>query len=443
LEKKYPNQLVVIGVHSPKFDNEKDPNSIRKAMARYELHHPVVNDAERKIWTAYGVNSWPTAVLIDPDGYIVGGSRQEHVYQEADRAIAQLIRKHRANRTLDERPVRFHKEDARDSKTPLYFPGKVLADEAGKRLFIADSTHHRIVITDLDGKKIAIAGTGKAGKADGPFDRAAFFDPQGLALGRGDVLYVADRGNNLIRALDLKDQTVKTIAGTGLQGHDFRRGGPPLRIGLNSPWGLLVSGDRLYVAMAGHHQIWVLDLGRQILTPFAGTALEDIKDGPRSAACFAQPSGLASDGTTLYIADSEVSAIRAVPLNGMGEVRTLVGRGLFVFGDVDGIGPDARLQHALGIVHHKGKLYLADTYNSKIKVLDPITLACTTFVGGGAGKEPLFNEPGGISYADGKLYVADTNAHRIQVVDLKTKAVSTLQLEGVEPPETSRTLKTP
>jgi sugar lactone lactonase YvrE len=224
------------------------------------------------------------------------------------------------------------------------------------------------------------------------------------------------------------------VAGTGYQGRDFSHSAPANRMGLNSPWDLLLRGDRLYIAMAGHHQIWTLDLTRQWLAPFAGTAYEDLYDGPRMSAKFAQPSGLAADERTLYVADSEVSAIRAVGLDGRSPVRTLVGQGLFVFGDVDGVGKEVRLQHALGVVHHQGKLYVADTYNSKIKVLDPATGSCATFVGPGDPKAPLFNEPGGISYAGGKLYVADTNAHRIQVIDLATKAVSTLPLEGVEPP---------
>src|SRR5262249_28515347 len=143
--------------------------------------------------------------------------------------------------------------------SPLYFPGKVLADAQGHRLFIADSTHHRIVITDLEGNKIAVAGAGNAGHDDGPFDRATFNDPQGLAL-EGDTLYVADRKNHLIRALNLSGQTVQTVAGTGKQGEDRRQGGPALKTSLNSPWDLLLRGRDLFVAMAGHHQIWKLDL---------------------------------------------------------------------------------------------------------------------------------------------------------------------------------------
>jgi DNA-binding beta-propeller fold protein YncE len=436
LERKYANELVVIGVHSPKFENEKETESIRKAILRYQVAHPVVNDANMKIWRTYGSRSWPTLMLIDPEGKAVWADSGEGTCPALDEEIAKLIKIHTAKKTLNNKPLRF--ELAHEAgNSPLFFPGKVLADHESGRLFISDSTHHRIVITDLDGKKIAVAGTGESGAADGGFDKATFNEPQGLAV-KGETLYVADRKNHLIRTLDLKAKTVKTVAGTGKQGQQRRASGKPLEIGLNSPWDLLLVGDQIYIAMAGHHQIWQLDLKKDVLETFAGSGREDILDGNLGYSNFAQPSGLTTDGQNLYVADSEVSAIRKVSLNPKGEVSTIVGEGLFEFGDVDGIGNKVRLQHALGVVYHDGKLYVADTYNSKIKVIDPERRSSRTYLGGepaGWLSTPLFSEPGGISYADGKLYVADTNAHRIRVIDVKTKAVSTLKLQGVEAPK--------
>jgi DNA-binding beta-propeller fold protein YncE len=314
----------------------------------------------------------------------------------------------------------------------------VLADAAGDRLFIADSTHHRVVVSDLTGKAKMVIGAGVPGYKDGSIAEAQFDDPQGMAV-FGDALYVADRRNHSIRLVDLAAKTVTTFAGTGKQDGDFGHRGrtDPVgvkEIGLNSPWDLLLVGQTLFVAMAGHHQIWAIDLAKKEMRPFAGRGVENIKDGPHYAAFFAQPSGLTTDGTNLYVADSEVSAVRKVPLSGEGRVTTLVGEGLFEFGDKDGIGDAARLQHALGVVYHDGLVYVADTYNSKLKTIDPKTRECKTLLGGGDAKDPTFDEPGGISFANGKLYVADTNAHRIRIVDLKTKAVTTLTLTGVEPP---------
>lgn len=438
LEKKYANELVVIGVHSAKFDQEKETESIRKAILRYEIDHPVVNDANRAIWDRYEVEAWPTLYLIDPEGNLVGRGSGEGLYEPLDAAIAKLIKVHKEKKTLNEKPMKF--ELARFSETgqsPLFFPGKILADEKSNRLFIADSTHHRIVITDLNGKKIDIAGTGVAGLKDGAFTAAQFDDPQGMTL-VGETLYVADRKNHSIRALDLKARTVTRVAGTGEQGREREGGGDPLKTALNSPWDLLAVDGTIYVAMAGNHQIWTLDLKRKDISPWAGLGGENIRDGELREALFSQPSGLTTDGKNLYVADSEVSAVRAVGMGPRGQVSTLVGRGLFHFGDIDGEGNAVRLQHALAVVFHEGKLFVADTYNNKIKVLDPATRSCKTWLGGDAEgwlSSPVFNEPAGLSIANGKLYVADTNAHRIRVVDMKTKTVSTLKLDGVTAPE--------
>ncbi len=436
LEEKYPGILVVIGVHTPKFPNEANTDSILKAILRYEVKHPVVNDAKHAIWRRYGIKSWPTLVLIDPEGRYYGHVSGEGVYDVLDQHIDKMVKEYRAKKMLKEEPIKF--KLASERRGPLYFPGKVLADVPTNRLFIADSTNHRIVITDLNGKKIAVAGTGKEGKSDGPFAKAQFADPQGMALD-GDVLYVADRKNHMIRALNLKDQTVKAVAGTGEQDRYARKNrGPALKVGLNSPWDLLLHDKKLYIAMAGHHQIWRLDPVKEYVEPYAGDGREDLEDGPLAESSFAQPSGLATDGKNLFVADSEISAIRALPLNGKGEVKTIVGEGLFEFGDEDGEGSKVRLQHALGVVYRDGLLYVADTYNSKIKLIDPAKRTCTTFLGnGGKGgwlQGRTFYEPGGLSFAGHKLYVADTNAHRIRVIDMRTKEVSTLELQGVESP---------
>jgi DNA-binding beta-propeller fold protein YncE len=442
LEKKYDKELVVIGVHSAKFDNEKDTYAIRKAILRYQIAHPVVNDSEMKIWNRYGVNSWPTLVVIDPEGNYIGTTQGEGNYELLDQVIAKQIAIHEKKGTLDRKPLRFDLAKFREKgDAPLFFPGKVLADAASDRLFISDSTHHRLVITTLAGKKVAVIGTGEPGFKDGFSEIAQFDDPQGLALD-GETLYVADRKNHAIRAVNLKDNSVTTIAGTGRQNREGRgRGGEALKTGLNSPWDLYLIGKTMYIAMAGHHQIWTLDLAANRIEPFAGNGRESILDGKLRNAELAQPSGLASDGKKLYVADSESSSVRAVDLDPAGEVVTVVGRpngNLFSFGDEDGIGNAVRLQHALGVAYHDGVLYVADTYNSKIKTIDPAKRECKSWYGGKDGEgwltdRPL-NEPGGLSIANGKLYVADTNAHRIRVIDLKTKEASTLTLSGVTAP---------
>jgi hypothetical protein len=431
LEQKYGGALVIVGVHSPKFPHEKHTTSIRKAILRLGVDHPVINDADLVLWRRFNVEAWPTYILIDPEGRYRGRANGEGLYDVMDKSVGALVREYKKKKILRETPMKFPLE-REQIKGPLYFPGKVLADVPANRLFIADSSNNRIVITDLAGKHIAVAGTGKEGKADGSFAKAGFADPQGLAFDGSNHLYVADRKNHVIRELDLKTQTVKTIAGNGRQDRTLmpKYGSrKALQTGLNSPWGLYLHEKRLYVGMAGHHQIWCMDVDRQLIWPFAGDGDENIVDGAPAKAKFAQPSGLGSDGLNLYVADSEASGIRAVPLGG-GPVRTVAGAGLFVYGDQDGQGKMVRLQHALDLTFHEGALYVADTYNSKIKLIDPARQECRTFLGEESG---TFNEPGGVSIAGGKLYVADTSSHRIRVVDLASRAVSTLELQGVDP----------
>jgi thiol-disulfide isomerase/thioredoxin len=439
LEKKYPNQLVVIGVHSAKFNAEKQSKNIREAILRYNIEHPVVNDANHAIWNAYHARGWPTFWLIDPEGNLFGTASGEGLYDTLDVNIAKLIEIHKGKKTLNEQPLRFDLDKFKMRKeSPLFFPGKVLADAASGRVFIADSSHHRIVITDFNGKKIDVAGMGVSGKDDGTFDTAKFNDPQGMALS-GHILYVADRKNHMLRALDLKARTVQTIAGVGTQNYQTTVNGNPRVTGLNSPWDLWLSGTKLFIAMAGRHQLWVLDLKENVLRTYAGDGAEDIVDGKLGNSQFAQPSGLAADDKWLYVADSEVSAIRAVSLPGGDTVKTLVGEGLFEFGDKDGVAKQVRLQHALGVAVYQGKLLVADTYNNKLKLLDPESLRCETYLGDGQpGKEdqpPRFDEPAGLCVAGDLLFVADTNNHAIRIVDLKTKAVRTLKLDGVTSPK--------
>jgi thiol-disulfide isomerase/thioredoxin len=295
LEAKYARQLVVIGVHSAKFANEKETENIRRIILRYGIEHPVVNDADYRIWEAYAVRAWPTQVLIDPSGYVVGQAAGEGHYAALDEAIGQLVEEARKRGELNEQPLKLALERAKVGDLPLAFPGKILADEKSGRLFIADSNHHRVVVTRLDGTLLDTIGTGERGARDGAFDRATFYRPQGLALA-GDTLYVADTSNHLVRRVDLKARTVETLAGTGAQSRDYGvRGGAARATALSSPWDLLLDGRTLYVAMAGPHQIWQLDLRSERLSVFAGTGREARLDGARAEAAFAQPSGLASD----------------------------------------------------------------------------------------------------------------------------------------------------
>ncbi len=421
----------MIGVHSGKFIAERDTANVRQAVLRLDIDHPVVNDRRFRIWRSFAVNAWPTLVLVDPRGRVVGQQAGELPAEVLADAVRRLVDIAETEGTLDRRPTTFPLEREGESDRPLRFPAKVLADETGGRLFVADSGHHRIVIVKADadgrsGEVEAIVGGGGAGFEDGSYGEAKFRDPHGLALA-GHTLYVADTGNHAIRAVDLKERAVTTVAGTGAQAPPRARGGHGRDAPLNSPWDLLVADGAIVIAMAGPHQLWRLDPGTLEVGPWVGSGAEELHDGPARHAALAQPSGLATDGRRICFADAESSAIRCVTSDGDAAVRTIVGTGLFDFGDTDGVGDAVRLQHPLGVAWHDGALYVADSYNGKVKIVDPERRASRTLLGG----DGSLWEPGGLAVAGRRLYIADTNHHRVAVADLGGGGAEEFEIRGL------------
>ncbi|MBD2294990.1 redoxin domain-containing protein [Anabaena sphaerica FACHB-251] len=438
LEHKYKDSLTVIGVHSGKFDNEKEIENIRQAILRYDIEHPVLVDSDFRVWENYTVKAWPTLIIIDPQGYVIGQFAGEGHIQVIENMIIQILNKNQDN--INFQPLQFTLEKQHQPLiTPLSFPGKVLATAVG--LFIADSGHHRIVMSTLEGEVIHVIGTGKPGVTDGSFEESQFSTPQGMAYdAESKILYVADTGNHTLRQIDIQRQIVETIAGTSQHSHIiFPHGGFALETALNSPWDLEKVANKLFIAMAGSHQIWEMNLERGTIQTFAGTGAEGCFDTTLTESAFAQPSGITTNGAELFIADSEVSSIRGVELDEQSKVRTVCGGGmLFGFGDIDGQKLDVRLQHCLDVEYFQNYLWVADTYNHKIKLVDPATGYCQTVLGDGLpgfqdgqGKNTKFSEPSGLSAIGAFMYISDTNNHAIRRVDLKTLKVKTLYLSGL------------
>ena len=429
IEAKYQDRVVVVGVHSPKFPAERETANLREAVLRYRIEHPVVNDRDFQVWHAYGGRAWPTLMFIDPEGRVIGKHEGELPFEAFDPLVDRMLREFAERGLLAPGRATLALEELKEPATRLRFPGKVLV--TSDALYVSDSNHHRILACGLDGTIKGAIGSGEPGLEDGTGETASFQQPQGMAVS-GRTLYVADTENHAIRSADLDTGRVRTLAGTGEQAHGLSSGGPARSTSLSSPWDLALVDGRLIIAMAGAHQLWELDPGSGQVRPFAGTGREGLKDGSLEDAWFAQSSGLALADGHLYVADSEVSAIRDVDLRRR-TVTTLVGEGLFVFGDVDGEGDTVRLQHPLGITAHGGRLYVADSYNHKVKRLEPGRRTVTTWLGtGSAGSADgiraaaSFREPAGVCAAEHGLYIADTNSHRVAVADWKTGAVRTL-----------------
>lgn len=440
LEQKFKDKLIVIGIHSAKFDNEKEIENIRQAILRYDIEHPVLVDSGFKVWQQYAVRAWPTLIVIDPESYLIGYVSGEGHRDALDQIVEQLIQEHQEKGTFSAQELNLILEKQRQLlRTPLAFPGKVLATIAG--LFVADSGHHRLVVSTLEGEVKYLIGTGKPGLTDGSFSEAQFSSPQGMTFdAENQLLYVADTENHALRRIDFQRQVVETIAGTGEQSHNIRpHGSAGLETSLNSPWDVQKVGNSLFIAMAGSHQIWELKLDLAIAT-YAGRGAEACIDGSLTESAFAQPSGITTDGKELYIADSEVSSIRGINL-AEPQVRTVCGSGeLFGFGDVDGVGTEVRLQHCLGVEYFQNKLWVADTYNHKIKCVDTYTGICKTVIGSVAGRNDKgtsaeFSEPSGLSGIDCYLYIADTNNHVIRRVNINTLEVTTMHFPELCAPD--------
>lgn len=432
VEERHADVLVVVGVHSPKFVHEADPEALAAAVERYEVNHPVLDDPDLQTWRQYAVRAWPTLVVVDPEGYVVAQMTGEGHAHAVDRIVTDLVAEHEAKGTLHRGSGPFVPPPPPD--TQLRFPGKVAVLPDG-RFVVSDSRHHSLAVLSADGETVvARVGDGVRGLVDGGAAEARFSEPQGVGLLPPDVaarvgydLVVADTVNHALRGVRLGEPYgdgpvhVHTIAGTGQQ---WRPGsptsGPARNVDLSSPWDVAWFGGRVVVAMAGVHQLWAFDPGAGsgdagTVEVIAGTTNEGLVDGPAVEAWMAQPSGLASsdDGNALWVADSETSSLRRLQ---NGELHTAVGRGLFDFGHRDGPATDALFQHPLGVTAlPDGSVAVADTYNDALRRYDPATGEVSTLATG-------LREPSDAVVVNGELVVVESAAHRLTRIRLPDEA---------------------
>jgi NHL repeat len=419
LESKYPEELAVIGVHSGKYHAERVTGRILDASVRLGALHPVVNDRQFRVWRSYAASAWPTLAVIDPSGHVIGMHAGEFTAEMLMPFVDSVIEKARSDATLTSSSMHFPPDLPTMTPGDLRYPGKIAID--GSRIAIADSGNNRVLVGTLsdDGSRVRVthtAGTGNAGLVDGKLPE--FDSPQGLAFS-GDKLFVADAGNHAIRVIDTGNGEARTLAGTGRQ---MRKRSDRDSGAMSSPWDVALIGQTLFVAMAGTHQIWAVDAVAGTSRVHSGAGGEDIHDGPAGQALLAQPMGITVSGGRLYFADSESSAVRwSDPASGA--VETVVGTGLFDFGDVDGSGNEVRLQHPQSVVAHPaGGLLVADSYNDCIKLIDVRAQTSTVWLRG-------LHEPSGLACTQSHLYIADTNAHRIMSVNLTTRATTVLRID--------------
>lgn len=466
LEEKYPDVLVTVGVHSPKFEHEADPVALASAVERYEIHHPVLDDPELATWKAYTARAWPTLVVIDPEGYIVAHLSGEGHAGGLGVLLEELVAEHEAKGTLHRGNGPYVAPEP--TSGTLRFPGKATQLGNGNYL-VVDSGHHRLVELRPDFETVdRLIGSGTKGHADGAGDVAQFNEPQGvavlpaeLATAVGYDVVVADTVNHRLRGVDLGTGEVRTVAGNGIQRlldagparvtesgagewseprNEHHDGGPAdfaadavdvgvlglgTGVSLSSPWDVAWSEklQRVVIAMAGTHQIFAFEPKSGEVSILAGSGLEGLLDGPAEEAWFAQPSGLVIDqDQNIWVADSETSALRRLVVGDSGvTVETAIGKGLFDFGFRDGEAAEARLQHPLGVtVLPDGSIAIADTYNGAVRRYDPTSTNVSTLARGLAEPSDVVV----VNHEDGEplLVVVESNKHQLVLVPIPKEA---------------------
>jgi thiol-disulfide isomerase/thioredoxin len=415
LEERYGDVLAVVGVHSPKFEHEKDPAALAAAVERYAVAHPVLDDADLRMWQQYAARAWPTLVVIDPEGYVVATLAGEGHGPALAALVEDLVARHQAKGALHRGTGPFVAPPAAD--TALRFPGKALVLPDGD-LLVSSSARHQLVRLAPDAETVlARIGSGRRGAADGGPDSAEFCEPNGVcalppgvAATVGYDVVVADTVNHLLRGVRLADGRVSTVAGSGRQWRAAAQTGDARAVDLSSPWDVAWYDDRVIIAMAGIHQLWWFDPLAGTAGVYAGTTVEALRDGPLGSAWLAQPSGLtaapagaASGAGRLWVADSESSALRFVE---GGALHTAVGQGLFDFGLVDGAAATALFQHPLGVCAlADGSVLVADTYNGALRLLRD-GLVSTVATG-------LAEPSDVVRTGDGDVIVVESAAHRL------------------------------
>jgi len=412
LSARHSDSLVVIGIHTPKFDTERQSRVALKAINRLGVRFPVAHDPGFVTWQHYGVRAWPTVILIDLEGKAAHAVQGDMQREELDRRINQILESAGlADRVFDSVPQVARPEP----RQPLLFPTGLAA--TASHIYVADSGHHRVIECTPEGRILRQFGSGNPGNQDGSGGEALFNCPRALWLAK-DLLYVLDGSNHSLRRIKLLTGEVETLAGTGraaVTAGELKAN--PLQQPLNLPCDIVGSSDRLYLAMAGANQVWEYDLVQRRLNLLAGSGQYGLADGAARVANFAQPMALALVQQTLYIADAGSSAIRSLNL-GTSQVQTLVGQGVFNFGSEDGSRSAALLQAPMGLAldPRNPLLWIVDSYNSCVRTLR---------LGGGEVRRfeldyPLA-EPMGIAATTGALLLANTNAHEVLRIDIDGK----------------------
>ena len=385
-EERFGSKLVVIGVHSARFVNDANSSAVKKAVLKYGINFPVVNDPQLKIWNDFKIKTWPSFALINPKGNL------EKIYSGPDELeqikidVKKLLTKYQTKITREPLPILLERHNRIGNV--LTFPTKIeyAANFSYKSrhlpaLFIANSARNSIVVTSLTGDIIVEIGSGKDGFIDGTFEVAAFSDPRGL-LFDGANLYVADSGNNALRVINFKEETVETLVGSGVRGQVIDSISEAKDANLSSPSDLefFPNKNTIAIANAGSNQILTYNLKTRTVSALASN--------------LAQTSDLSAFGGKLYFVDALSSSLRVA--DQAGEVKTLLEK-------------DSKLQHPQGLLVDDTGAYIVDSYNHKIRKFDFASKKLRDFT----SSKLQLDEPEGIVAVLDRFYLVDSNNNRV------------------------------
>jgi DNA-binding beta-propeller fold protein YncE len=311
--------------------------------------------------------------------------------------------------------------------TGISYPQGITTD--GTNLYVAQPNYPRILQIAISSGAVSTLAGGNYGATDGAGTAATFDSPYGITTD-GTNLYVADSYNNKIRKIVIATGVVSSFTGTAnTQMASGAADGAGSSASFNYPQGITLSGGNLYVADSGNNTIRQISIATQTVSTLAGAALG--ADGTGAAARFNYPGHTTTDGTNLYVADSSDYTIRKIVI-ATGAVTTLAGKA-GEWGFVDGTGADARFGYPVGITTDGTNLYVTDTDNYTIRKIVIATGAVTSLAGSGSrgsrdgtGAQALFESPVDITTDGTNLYVTDDSNNNIRKIVIATRVVTTL-----------------
>lgn len=426
LQSRYGNRLAIIGVHAPRYPAERDIEHLRQTLQEYAIDFPVVTDHDYSISRAYDSNTWPGYALINPIGRFIGIRKGAAPLDFLSDLIGLTLDRYGKKGIIDDNPLPVAKLAMRSDDGILLFPQALLAHQ--NRLYIADTGHHRILITDLSGKILDQIGSGSFGWQDGNFQTATMTYPISIAKGEDEhTLYMSERYTNVIRRIDLKNRMVRRVAGTNEIIATATDAGPGIKSRLDFPQGLYFLNGKLYIAMAGSRQIWQYDPKTGMLSHVAGNGQIGTHDNSFAESSFVQPHGLTSDGKFLFVIDSEGNSLRVLDFKKRQTIK-LNGGDYIHFGDRTGPAPATLFSRPAAILYLNKKLLVADTYNHSIKLFD--------LKRGKSRKLLLVDEEGqpfdkaiqSMAVAGEKLFLLDSGNASIYAVALKGRMAKKISI---------------